>query len=247
MSARSKSVEEFVAVVRRRKNRHHLCTTLLWAVTAAAALVVAVGLCYVARGYAVPAAWIAAVVAAVSLAAASLWALRRHSVESASRFADRFFNLQDTVTSYLHFAAHGFRDGYYALQAQQAVDRVAALDAAAVRYRPRKRLLFAAALLVAAAIPISLCSPSDEVLGRLAMEQLIEKNTAAMNADLVKQAEKLIEETRSKEELKLLQPDKLRRWVEELKTTKDRTEALRQYARLEAQAQQGEGIVATQE
>ena len=103
-------------MVRRRKNRHHLCTTLLWAVTAAAALVVAVGLCYVARGYAVPAAWIAAVVAAVSLAAASLWALRRHSVESASRFADRFFNLQDTVTSYLHFAAHGFRDGYYALQ-----------------------------------------------------------------------------------------------------------------------------------
>jgi hypothetical protein len=202
-------------------------------VAVVATLLIVVGLCYVVRGYALPGAWIGAILATVPLAAATLWAVRRLSVERTARFTDGFFQLHDAVTSYLHFASQGRRDGYYALQAQQTAERVAGLDSDAIRYQPPKRLSCLALGLLAVAIPISLCPPSDEVLDRLAMEERVEEESAAIKEALLKEADKLAEETRDKEEEKLVEPNKLRRWVDELKTTKDRTEALRQYARLE--------------
>ena len=87
--------------------------------------------------------------------------------------------------------------------------------------------------LAVVAIPLSLCPPSRAVLDRLAMEREIENETAVIKDQLTNETENLLKETKGQEEEKLLQPDKLRRMVEELKTTKDRTEALRQYARLD--------------
>lgn len=233
MSPSHRIVENFVVAVRRRKNRHRLWSTLIWSVVAAAALVVAVGLGYVLRGHALPSAWIAVIVGAVLLGAAAGWLARRFTVERAAHWTDRFFQLQDTVTSYLHFSNQGRREGYYALQARQTADRIAELNTGDIRYRPPRRLMFLAAGLVALAVPISLCPPSDEVRRQLALEEQTSQETAAINERLLKEAEKLIEETRGTDEEKLIEPDKLRRWVEELKTTRDRDEALRQYARLE--------------
>lgn len=233
MSPHRKHIEEFVGAVRRRTNRHRLWTTLLWAVAFGASVVIVVGVSYVARGYAVPGAWVGAIVVASLLLATLVWGMRRHGSEQAARFTDRFFHLHDSVTSYLHFAAHNHRDGYYALQAEQTAECVAELDATNIRYKTPRRLVCIAAVLVAVAIPLSICPPSDEVLERLALEEALGKQTAAINEELLKEADKLVDETADKEEEKLLEPDKLRRWVEELKATTDRTEALRQYAKLE--------------
>jgi chemotaxis protein histidine kinase CheA len=228
-----KNVEAFVAAVHRQKNLHRLWTTLIGAIAVGAALLIVVGLCYVLRGYAVPGVWIASICGGVSAAALLFWAARRMSFELAARFMDRFYQLQDAVTSYLHFASQGHHDGYYALQAEQTAERVAKLDAGAIRYQPPKRLVCLAVGLTTLAIPLSLCPPSDEVLDRLAMEKKIESETAAIKEQLSQETEDLLKETEDKEEEELLNPDKLRRMVDELKTTPDRTEALRQYARLD--------------
>ena len=75
---------------------------------------------------------------------------------------------------------------------------------------------------------------SDEVLERLEMEQIVRQETTEINEKLAKEVEEAIKAAKDENESKLIEPNKLRRWVEELKSTPDRTEALRQYARLEA-------------
>ncbi len=238
MSSNQKNVDKFLAAVRRRNNRRQLWSVLIGAATAAAALLIAVGLWYIVRGYAVPRVWIAGVCSAALSAAAVVWALRRSNVERAAHFADRFFRLQDSVTSFLHFSAQGRREGFYSLQARQTAERVAGLDAGEIRCRPPRRLVFLAVGLAVVALPVCLAPPSDEVLQREQMERETLQETAAINQELIDEAEKLIEETAGKDEEKLIDPDKLRRWVEELKATGDRAEALRQYARLERNLQQ---------
>lgn len=234
MPEHSTIVEECVAAVRRRRNLHRLWTTLIWAATIGATLSIVVGLGYVLQGYAVPGVWIGSILAVVSFVAVILWALRRLSIEQAAIFTDRFFVLHDTVTSYLHFASQGRRDGYYALQSQQTVEQVAKLDRSMIRYQPPRRLLCLALGLLGLTIPISLFPTSVDVLDRLATEQAVEKETAAINERLLKETNELIEETKDTEEEPLLDSDELRRFVDELKTTTDRTEALRQYARLDS-------------
>jgi hypothetical protein len=233
MADHKRIVERFVAAVRRRKNAHLLWTTLIWIVTAAAGLMTAVGLVYVLRGYAVPAAWIGAICGAALVLAAALWAARRPSIGRTARFIDLFYQLQDAVSSYLHFASQGRRGGYYDLQSEQTASRVGELDLNSVRYRPPKRLLCLMLVMLVAAVTLGLAPPSKAVLDRLAMEEKVEKETESARDELLKEAEKLSKETRDEEEQKLIEPNKLRKWVEELKKTKDRTEALRQYARLE--------------
>ncbi|MCE5302178.1 MAG: hypothetical protein LLF97_03595 [Planctomycetaceae bacterium] len=228
-----KIIERFVASVRRRVNRHQLWTTSIESLVVGSAAWIVVGLCYVARGYALPAVWSASILLATVLLAAAVWTVRRMNVERTARFADHFFQLQDAVSSFLHFSSQNHRDGFYALQAAQTADRVAGLDSAAVRYRPPKRRLCLAVGLLAVAVPLSVWPPSDAVLRRMAEQRQIATQTAQLNADLRKEADQLIEETRDPDEQKLIEPDKLREWVERLKTTQDRAEALRQYARLE--------------
>jgi hypothetical protein len=233
MSPHKSNVHEFVTSVRRTKNRHRLWTIMIWALTAGAALWIAIGLCYILRGYSVPLVWAGVILAAVGLTALGFWLLQRFNVERAAQFTDRFFGLHDSITSFLHFESQGRTGGYYALQAEQTADCVDRLDAKAIGFHPPKRLLYLSSILLTLGVAIGFCPPSDAVLEKIALQQAVEKQTTANNEQLLKEMEKLVEETRDKEEEKLLNPNQLRRWVKELKTTPERTEALRQYARLE--------------
>lgn len=233
MSPQNQFVKKFLAAIRRQKNRHHFLNALIWATMIGAASMIGIGLCYVLRGYAVPGIWAALIISFAFAIAMAIWIVRRLNVEHTAKFTDRFFQLQDTVTSYLHFSSQGHQGGYYDLQAQQTADRVAELNADEVRYQPPKRLLSFAAGLLIVAIPISLLPNSDEVIEQQKIAKITQQQTSKINQDLEKEVEKLIEETKDKDEKKLLEPDKLRRWVKELKTMEDRTEALRQYAKLQ--------------
>ena len=233
MPEHSRMIEKFVAAVRRQVNRHRLWTALIWAVALGAAAVVGVGLYYTLQGYAVPGVWIVCTAAAAFAIAVAGWVLRRLNTERASHYADRFFGLQDSVTSYRHFAAQDRHDGYYALQARNTTDRVADLDHREISYRLPRRLSVAALGLLAFAVFLGMRGPSEEVKQRLALEEFTQEATAAINEELADLVEELKKETADLAEEKLLEPDKLRRWVEELKQTRDQKEALRQYARLE--------------
>jgi myosin heavy subunit len=121
----------------------------------------------------------------------------------------------------------------YALQAAQTDARVESLQPESIEYKPPRRGVTLAAGLLLVAVPLSLRGPSAERLS----EQKLAEETAAATAVVNKELESLVEELRKEasddEENSLLDPDKLRRWVDELKETADPKEALRQYATLE--------------
>jgi hypothetical protein len=232
MSQNQGLVEGFVASVRTRLNRHRLWTTLVWTIVTAAAVLVAFGLWYTLRGYAVPGSAVFATLVLAALGGAAFWRLRLFSADGAAQVSDRFYRLHDAISSYLHFSRAGRNDGYYALQAEQTRSRVEPLNPEAIKYEPPRRGIALAACLVAIAIPLSLRGPSDAVLQLEALEAETINATAVINEALANQIDELKEESKD-DEKELLNPDKLRQWVDELKETKDQKEALRQYAQLE--------------
>jgi hypothetical protein len=234
MSANSVGpIEQFVAFVRRRVNTHRLWTTCVWAVVAGAGLLTAISLAYVLRGYAVPGGWIAAAIGVAAIGGLAGWAASRLNVDQSARFIDRFYKLQDSVASYLHFTRAGRCDGYYELQADYTRRQIRDLSPQAIAYQPPRRGLALAAGLVAVALPLSLRGPSDEVLQRLEQEKTVLAATETANKELQELVEELRKGVDDPFEKELINPDKLRKMVDSLEATKDHKEALRQYAQLE--------------
>jgi hypothetical protein len=233
MSQSEGPVEGFVDRVRARLNRHRLWTTAIWTVVAAAAVLVAIGLWYTLRGYAVPGAAIIATAALAAIGGLLAWRLRLFSRDGAALTSDRHYKLHDAIGSYLHFARAGRNDGFYALQAEQTRTRVEPLDPQEIKYQPPRRGMALAACLVAFAVPLSLRGPSDEVLREQQIQAQTAEATALINEQLAKSVDELREEAIDPNEKEMLDPDKLRQWVDELKQTTDQKEALRQYAELE--------------
>jgi len=233
MSEHHGPIEKFVSVVGARLNRHRLWTTLVWSAAAGAGLLVLFGLWYTLRGYAVPDGAIAAAIVTAVVGAVIAWRTRLFSVDSAARTSDQYYRLHDAISSYLHFRRSGRSGGYYSLQAAQTRERVEPLDPQSIRYEPPKRGIVLAACLVAVAIPLSLRGPSEAVLRQQELEAQTKEATAVINDSLAKTIEELRKETADPNEKELLDPNKLRKWVDELKQTPDHKEALRQYAELE--------------
>ena len=226
-------IERFVASVRSRLNWHCLWTTLIWTVAAAATVLVVLGLWYTLRGYAVPTTAIVGTLLVAAAAGLSAWRLRLFSEDAAARAADQFYRLHDALSSYLHFSRAGRGDGYYALQAAQTHERVAPLDPQQMKYQPPRRGIALAACLVAIAVPLGMLGPSEAVLQEQRLQAETAEATVVINEELAKLVEELREEAADGEEKELLEPNKLRQWVDELSQTNDHKDALRQYAQLE--------------
>jgi hypothetical protein len=233
MSQNKGLVEGFVANVRSRLNRHRMWTTLVWTIAAAAGVLVACGLWYTLRGYAVPGSAISATIVLAAIGGVAAWRVRLFSADGAAQICDRFYRLHDAISSYLHFSRSGRSGGYYTLQAQQTRARVEPLDPQAIKYEPPRRGIMLAACLLAIAIPLSLRGPSDAVLQQQQLETQTIEATAVINEALAKQVDELQKESPDPNEKELLNPNKLREWVNELKESTDHKEALRQYAQLE--------------
>ncbi len=233
MTDRQSQLDSFVAAVRRRLNRHRLWTQMIRAFAMSASLLLVIALTYVLRGHEVPAYWYAIAAGAVGALAFLLWLARRVGNEHAAHFADRHFQLQDSVSSCRHFAQTGKEGGFYQLQSRQTGSRITDLDASAIRYPIPHRTLTVALLVAVAAILLGFKAPSESVQRQRELEQQTLAETRRINEhleSLIDELEKMTDET---EEQELIDPNKLREWVEQLKATKDRKEALRQYGRFE--------------
>ena len=225
------SVDSFVASVRHRLNRHSWWHTFLWSIVIGSGAMVIIGLFYVMQGYAVPTPWYAAVAALTFMGAFVAWLTRRVNSAEAAKYADGFFALQDSVTACRNFAKLGRCGGFYGLQAHQTEHRVRALQPAAIKFQwPRGAWL--AAVLSTVAVLLGFVGPSDAVQQQLIQEQLTVEQTSQINEELKKQIDELEQQTDDAEK-ELIDPNQLRRWVDELAKTPHRKEALRQYANLE--------------
>jgi hypothetical protein len=227
-----KTVDSFLNSVRRRINKNRACRSVLWAVIAGSAVLLIVAMIYVFRGYEVPRYWYA-VAAGATLAGALVGALvRRATAAEASQVADEFFRLKDAIVSQRRFESEHKEGGYYDLQASATVEAVRPLDPAAIPFAWSNKLATAAGILTICCVLTAFKSTDQAILDRLAAEEQNEERSGELKREL----EEMIEElTRGagEEEQKLLNPDELKKFVEELKSTKDLAEAMRQFADLE--------------
>ena len=228
-----KSVNDFISSIRDRLNRHHVWNVFLQTLLALGICMTVVALFYVIPGYAVPwQAW-AVTLSIVSLVGIVAVFAGRRSTDQAAGFADDFYGLKDSVTSCSHFAEAGHEGGFYDLQAKQTEKLVGQFSTDQIRYAFPWRLASTAALFCAIALALGFKGPSKEVVQRLEIENATLVNTEAANQQLKELIDELDKALEDEEEKKLLDPDTLRKWVDDLEKTKDLKEAMRQYARLE--------------
>ena len=230
-------IAQFLAAVRSRLERARGIRIFSMVLLLVAAALAAWCLAWVVQGYAVPReGYLVAAIALPVLVLAS-WIVRRTTPEKAAHAADDHFGLKDSLTSFLGFS-HEHRQGpLYALQAAQTAERVQPLSAKSIPLAWPRRVLAISGVLLAACVVMGFRSASPMVVEKLAIEAETTKKTDEINKELEKEIEELIKNS-SEEEKELLKPDEWRQWVKELQQTKDRKEAMRQYAELERKLQE---------
>lgn len=212
---------------------------LAWLVRAfcGSLLVIGSALClwclvWVLRGYAVPASGYVAAAVALPVMALAAWLLGRASQRKAARIADEHFDLKDAISSHLGFSDEHRQGEFIALQAEATAVRVQALSPRSIPVQWPRRMLTIAGVLLLSCFVMGFKKDSPIVVERLALETETLSKSEEINKEIEKEVEELLK-TASDEEKELLHPDEWRKWVKELRETKDRKEAMRQYAELE--------------
>ena len=233
MPNKPSNVELFVTKVKQRLNRYRIRDAIIWATLIGGSIMLAIALVYVLFGYRVPTVLYPCVLGATLLGAA-IWAMvTRSSVDQAASFADQFFGLKDAISSYLGFSQTGKQGGFYELQAAQTETLLQDKSVTKIVRPPNWYGISIGLILVAISVSLGFKATSPEVVKR--MEQ--EKETLAMTVEVNEQIKEMVEELEKSaddpHEKKILNPDKLREWVNELKETTDVHEAKRQYSKME--------------
>ena len=233
MSQPKSEVEQFIVSVGRRVDRHRLFDVVFWAMIGGGALMLTIALCYVLFGARVPWHWYPTVlIATVAIAWCVDWCLRLTD-EDAAAYADRFFGLKNSVRSWLGFSREQKQGGFYELQSAQTATLVQQVDINQIRYQTPWKLVVPGIALVAASALMGF-KPESPI--RIAARQQ-QADTLAMTEATNREIKELLDELEQavddENEKLLLEPDKLRQWVDELKETTDLHEAKRQYAKME--------------
>lgn len=191
-------------------------------------------LAYFFRGEAVPRIVYIIAAGLAGVLSPLVWWLRRFTTDSAASFADRFFDLKDTLCSARHFREEK-RDGeFIVLQEEATKEKISDLAAESIRYHWPKRLGNAAIVVVLLSVLTAFKQPSPEVLERLEQEAVTLERTAEINEYLEEELEDLAAEL-EKEVLPEVDPESIRQIPAGLKQTKNQNDALRQYAEVERQ------------
>ncbi|MEQ9380057.1 MAG: hypothetical protein RJP95_04290 [Pirellulales bacterium] len=231
----SSPIDRFLVRVRRRLNLRTTIRSLILVLLTASVVMLAVAAFYIVQGYAVDRRWYLVVAGLSLISLPILWLARRAGSKPAAKYADHFFNLQDSLVSWLNFTNKDKTGGFYELHAEQTEARVQTLDPQHIDWRPNRGITVLAVLLAFAAVGLAWKKPSEAVASRIAMEERTLAQTAQINEQLDDLIEELDQQAKDDLERELLEPDKLHDLIEQLKATRDQKEALRQYARLEQQ------------
>lgn len=226
-------VDQFIAQVNKRINSHRTRNIAIWATLIGGAIMLVLAAIYVLPGYRVPWILYPCVLLGTLLSAAVAVVLNRSSEAQAASFADSFFGLKNAIGSCLGFAQEGKQGGFYDLQAAQTETLVEKVSVEKISYQPPWRLIVIGLVLVAVSVSLGFKGPSPEVEKRLEQEQQTLAMTVEANQQIKEMVEELEKSAEDEDERKLLEPDKLREWVDELKETTDLHEAKRQYSKIE--------------
>ncbi len=232
-----KRVQGFIQSVRKRINKHRLLNIGWWATAIGSATILLIAIAYVWPGYRVPLYWYGIVAGLAAMGGLITWCMRRVSEDHAAHFADEFYGLKDSVRSCSNFSEAGLDGDFYKLQSDQTEELVDQSSLDNIRYQPPYRLAALAIIMAMIAIALGFKGPSDAVVRKAAEEAETVAATSALNQEIRELIDELDTSLDDKEERAMLDPEKLRKWVDELEETKDRKEAMRQYAKLERKIQ----------
>jgi hypothetical protein len=235
------SLPSFLDAVRRRLDRGVASRIGARCLLAAGGASFVWAVAWRAFGYAAPRMGYAIAAGAALLAFVIALAVSRRNSTDAALAADETFGLKDGLLSWLGFRAKGGEGEVYQLQEKMLLARVSSLDPAGVPLVHPKRSYGVGLLLAVLAGGLAFLPHSQAVRDRLAQEQM----TAERSGEVKKQVEEAVEElikSLGEEELKELDPNKLRELAKQLAETKDQREAEKQIAKFEqeiAKAMQG--------
>ena len=230
-------VAGFIQSVRKRINLHRMMTVGWWAAAIGSATILIIAIAYVWPGYRVPLYWYGVVAGLAIVGGLIAWVTRRASVDHAAHYADEFYGLKDSVRSCSHFADAGLDGDFYQLQSEQTETLVNQSSLEKIRYQPPYRMATLAIIMAMIAIALGFKGPSEAVVRAEAEAAETVALTSALNEDFRELIDELDSSLDDEQERKLVDPDKLRKWVDELEETEDRKEAMRQYAKLERKIQ----------
>ena len=230
-------VAGFIQSVRKRINLHRLITIGWWAAAIGSAAILIIAIAYVWPGYRVPLYWYGVVAGLAIVGGLIAWATRRASADHAAYYADEFYGLKDSVRSCSNFADAGLDGDFYQLQSEQTETLVNQSSLEKIRYQPPYRMATLAVIMAMIAIALGFKGPSEAVVRAEAEAAETVALTTELNEDFRELIDELDASLDDEEERKLVDPDKLRKWVDELEETEDRKEAMRQYAKLERKIQ----------
>jgi len=233
MAERFDDINTFIEQVRARMNRHLGLHLLIAGLGAAGAVLLLIGLAYVLRGYRVPLFWYPVVLILTGMAAFGLWLGTRRSPEEAAMHADRHFQLKDAVCSYHGFSQARKQGGIFDLQAQQTRSVVAGVSASELKVPWPVRTTLVCVPLLVGSLLLTLKADSPGIVQTREKAEQVAAQTGQLNQRLQEILEEIEEQADREGFETLIEPDALQTMVEELRTTTELKDALRQYTQVE--------------
>ena len=226
------NILSFLAGVQRRLNQARFARVVSFTLLGVSLALTVWCLWWIAQGYAVPKSGYGIAAIALPLTALVAWLSGLISRQKAAQSADEHFGLKDAISSHLGFSQEGRQGEFVTLQAEATAARVQQLSTSSIPVTWPRRVLTIASVLLVSCLLMSFRKATPAVLEKIALEEETVRKSEEVNKELEKEIEELIKSA-SDDEKELLKPDEWRRWVKELKETKDQKEAMRQYAELE--------------
>lgn len=223
---------QFISAVRRRMHLCRIVRGFCMIFLSFSALALITSVIYVLRGYAVDYRVFVYFCAIGIVALVICGAVGRCSMDQAANLADRFFRLRECLISAFHFGNQGKTGRFYELQRRDAVERIRGLDSRRIPLRvPASCLRIGLVCCLGAGV---LCLvPESEAVRRARQEaSMIEERSKTIQEEMGRELEALKKDA-DPEEKELLEKSKLEKKIKKLKTTRNRKDALRQYAKIE--------------
>jgi myosin heavy subunit len=191
-----------------------------------------VSLFFILRGYKVPLLYLCLPLLFAICLLLIRFCYYHYNKHDAAKFADRFFDLKESLSTALDFERKSLSIGFHALQKDYTTKLSSGLDIGRIKLELPSRLLYSGLLVCALTMWLCTFDNADFIKQKQKQEQVNLEKSGLINKHLEKTFKDLNDQL-LKEEKELLNKTRLPKLLKNLKLTKDRKEALKQYAKLE--------------
>lgn len=226
-------IEQLAHRIAERHNAFMLRDIAVAVLAATALAAILASLFFIPRGHSVPALIPTAILALGIITTILLYLRKRMDHHAAVIEADRFFDLKDGITTARHLATHAPDDPATARQWEWLSPKLSGCDPRAITRAFPRKLSAVASTLTLAAVILCLLPPSASVRAAEELAEQTRQRVAESKHELEQLIEELEKDIVAQDDPENLDMDEFRKMVDEIDETGDRTEAARQFARIE--------------